>query len=869
MSILLTLFLPTILAQDQFKPDLGSTITTNRLALVHGNDFGRLAMPVDVIGIYQHGAMLRHILDLYAELHSVQQERATNWWPEHLYYGSERAAFNAIRNANGTQPFPEADWNDHVKGQTGLHGPVSVQQQVVRSEIDATKAELNLILYDLDTVIDRFSHVPIDTDSGRRRRHSFGSVLGQLNIKLSSLDLEIFKKENKGNKQLLYDEIFKILNEPNFIFSNDEHEEAFLVRANCTRENPNYPAMLHLCVNFQSTCQVSFDPWTAPASRDKRQALLAAAAGGILGAFGSNFLADWGLGTANYASKKDISELLHGIHKNENAILKITEFSSELKQVDQNLINRQKYFYKHISHLSGKMYRLTLQSDFHDDMSLLRPLIEMYKSKVQQIVKASEQTANGKYPSALIPLKNVKAPLKKLYKKAKGVGYEAVTDDLRILLATQVKLVLIDARLVFLADVPLKRVGKSMARLFQIPKGQSLAEKGILYSLNLKDEYFQIDEEKKLFSPLSRNAFQQCHLYDPQVREEANLSTLSEQSFDETILFCPANTQGFRVERNIFKKYSEHSCLGAILSRNKQNVMANCQFKIRPLKQEVVVRQSNNRFHVFGPPEFRRVYCYVGDNLYHSTPKYYLTNSFNGQILFLHLKPHCYLKSSQHEVYGELSPGSNLMTTAPIEINFNDNELFETIQRVTKYQFKSANQLLLQARKLDNETTFDTDLDRLKQLDTQLKKIKKIYNSTAPFHVHPTFQYAQSISVLLISLLISVCLLYFMFRYVPRWMEQRKIQMWQRILRARDTSGSHRWWIPQFLTRAEMNEQPPPLHNAMGERAVVATPPPDSDNCKQCQAAIARLTLAAKQNYIDIQNIKRDLQELQLTRNSP
>ena len=172
-----------------------------------------------------------------------------------------------------------------MKGQTGLHGPVSVQQQVVRSEIDATKAELNLILYDLDTVIDRFSHVPIDTDSGRRRRHSFGSILGQLNIKLSSLDLEIFKKENKGNKQLLYDEIFKILNEPNFIFSNDEHEKAFLVRANCTRENPNYPAMLHLCVNFQSTCQVSFDPWTAPASRDKRQALLAAAAGGIIGAF--------------------------------------------------------------------------------------------------------------------------------------------------------------------------------------------------------------------------------------------------------------------------------------------------------------------------------------------------------------------------------------------------------------------------------------------------------------------------------------------------------------------------------------------------------------------------------------------------------
>ena len=210
----------------------------------------------------------------------------------------------------------------------------------------------------------------------------------------------------------------------------------------------------------------------------KRQALLAGlAAGGIIGAFGSNFLADWGFGTASYASKKDISELLHGIHRNENAILKITEFSSELKQVDQNLINRQKYFYKHISRLSGKMYRLTLQSDFRDDMSLLRPLIEMYKSKVQQIVKASEQTANGKYPSALIPLSNVKAPLKKLYKKAKGVGYEAVTDDLRILLATQVKLVLLDARLVFLADVPLKRVGKSMARLFQIPRGQSLAEK--------------------------------------------------------------------------------------------------------------------------------------------------------------------------------------------------------------------------------------------------------------------------------------------------------------------------------------------------------------------------------------------------------
>ena len=113
----------------------------------------------------------------------------------------------------------------------------------------------------------------------------------------------------------------------------------------------------------------------------------------------------------------------------------------------------------------------------------------------------------------------LKPHLKSFIEKAKKVGYEAVTDDLRILLATQVKLVLLDSRLVFLADVPLKRVGKPMARLFQIPKGQSLAEKGILYTLNLKEEFFQINEEKRLFSPLSRNAFQRCHLYDPQVRQ--------------------------------------------------------------------------------------------------------------------------------------------------------------------------------------------------------------------------------------------------------------------------------------------------------------------------------------------------------------
>ena len=145
-----------------------------------------------------------------------------------------------------------------------------------------------------------------------------------------------------------------------------------------------------------------------------------------------------------------------------------------------------------------------------------------------------------------------------------------------------------------------------------------------------------------------------------------------------------------------------------------------------------------------------------------------------------------------------------------------------------------------------------------------------MYNSTAPFHVHPNFQRAQSIIVLLISLLMSVLLLYFMFRYIPRWMENRKAQLWQQILRARTTPGSHQWWVPQCLSEAEIDERSPPTpHNAMGEGMAIATLDPDSGHCSRCQADIARLTLAVKQNYIDLQNIKRDLLEMRLTQERP
>merc|ERR1712001_340663 len=98
--------------------------------------------------------------------------------------------------------------------------------------------------------------------------------------------------------------------------------------------------------------------------------------------------------------------------------------------------------------------------------------------------------SQGRFPISLISLDSLRNSVKKLYEESGKMGFERITEDLRVLLVSQTKAILLDGKISFLIQIPLKKIGEDLPRLFQIPKGQQLTQNLISYKLQLKNDYF-------------------------------------------------------------------------------------------------------------------------------------------------------------------------------------------------------------------------------------------------------------------------------------------------------------------------------------------------------------------------------------------
>ena len=867
MSLLLLLVLLLVLDQTQASaPDRNTIIRHYDLGAVHTGDFARVIVPLDLLDIVYHSEYLLKSLSIFEELHSPEQAGANHWHAERLQTTSMRKALDAIKDASNDQIYPLADFNSH---NVGIHGTLSTQQQYVRQEILAIKTELQQAIKGLHGITQRFSYLPLDPDPmNKSRRTNLDLSLQGLQSHLNSLDLNTFKTQNARRKRLLYEEIHEIISKPRFAYPNVTFQAQVHSRARCTADNLNFQALLHYHAHVDTpTSTITYAPWVGvtPTSRKRRQVaagLGLVGVGVLVGNLFSNFVSSLGFGHSSYATKSEMGELLHSLQSNQNSVFKLTKEAGELRLIDEHLIARQKKLFLHLSKLSRKMYKLTLAQDFQQDLAYITPLLGMIKDRISKVIMGVEQASSGTFPTALVDLNLLKDKVKELYQEAGKMGFEKLTDDLRILLTSQTKVIFLDGKITFLIDVPVKPIGEPLARLIQIPRNQVLVQESISYALNMEYDFYQIKEEKSLFAPLQNNAFHRCKLFDEQISSRADFSATRENDHLEKIYFCPLNKHGWDIERNVFQKYTKTHCLASVLSKNKQTIIQFCPFQIRPLAQQVVTKLPDNHFLMFSPePILVKVYCYTSP--YHlAKEQYYLTNTFRTNALNIHLRPNCYMETDLTKAWAELSPSSNLISLSPVNIQFNEWELFHTLRYLMQNQIHSHQELEQQIKLLANGSDLQSDINRLRKMAVTLDTVKKAAAAPLPrFNENPVYRYVESAMIILASILMSCLFFYFIFRVLPPLMERVKASVWTRASSEVSAVTSRYPRLNCCGTTDDADNTTTDGQTSM-EGAVVARQGVTESSHLTCESKIAALSLALRSIHGDVMLIKAELAEL-------
>ena len=846
-------------AEPQSVPDLNANLRFYEVGAVHSSDFARLTVPLDILNVLYHGQYILLSLRILEELHSVDQQAGAHWHKERLHVTSQRKTFETLEDRDGVKLYPGVDFDSNLGGDYGVHGKLADQRAYVRTEIANTRSELEIALTGLTNVLKQFSHIPISPDASGRVRHDFLGSLDGLTSHLATLDLATFKAQNVGAQNLLYDEIHHIVSQPNFIFPNDSTKAKFHNLAKCPLDDPDHQTLLHLHSHFSPQLStIRYKPWTGvtPPTRKKRQ-IAAFFGASLVGSLFSNFISYCGFGHSSYCTKQEAGELLHSLEENQDSIFKLTHATETLQLIDTHLVSRQKAIFKHLKKISSKMFLLSLASDFRNDMGMINPVISIIKERISTIISGINQASQGRFPISLISLDSLRDSVKKLYEESGKMGFERITEDLRVLLVSQTKAILLDGKISFLIQIPLKKIGEDLPRLIQIPKGQQLTQNLISYKLQLKNDYFQVKMDKSLYSALPNNVFDKCVIFDEQVKTEVERSTLRKDSNKESIFFCPENRYGFAIERNVFRLFGKTHCLSAIFSKNNQNVIKFCPFLIRPLTQEIVTPLPDNHYVISSPKSIKtRVYCYT--NSYHTAKKYYLTNTFKSDMLNIHLRPNCYLVSNFHQITGELSPGSGLVTIAPTIIEFNELEFFRTIRYVMQNSLRSHNDFYQQTKLLANSSEYNDDLSKLREMSTNLREIKKASSKKLPrFNEYPGYRMAESIVTVLACILMSALLIFFIWKILPNLLERGKERVWRKA-----SSGLAR---VKCCGRNDDEAQPETHEEVAGAHRAVTQAIPTND-CPACEAKWANLSLAMKNMHADLQTLKSEMRELQSRR---
>ena len=739
----------------------------------HQDQFGKIFLPINLLEIFSLGAMINHSLNLFMEMH-IANDSAWDDFPN--YEASVMEALSKIErtsNLTGTpvKVFPE---NDAKASHESSHGTPDQQKQYVINEISLLRGEVESINSQILHVFEKWAYVPVEDENGPEHQDP-RELLNTIVSTLDKLNLQQFNDKNQVNKKLGAKEILNNLKDPQFTYKNVTAEQnKTLNELNQLPINSNQKMSLGL--KSRGTLQYKeFFGATEVVQRSKRQvALLGLLVGAGLGYAGASWLGGTSL-FPNFVSRSDLASVLNDVNQNADQLHILCEDVGNLTHITRDIFARQQTFYQHLTNLDGHLYKNTRKIDFLNSLALVKPLINRYRDATSQVVTAVHNVGLGQFPSSFVKLSHLVAPLKKLYAKSKQRGYQPVTNDARILLASSTRIFVLDFQLIVEIKVPLEKSSLSMPKLVHIPARQKLLINELAYTLHLPANLFQVNLQSKIINTLTESSLSNCKIYDKQYKFHQNSSELKKTSENFQVYICP---QISKIKATTSTIYSHHTrlskCIFSLLLRDNLATLKSCKITVTPLMSETAIQLPRNYFSISAVKNYKKtMYCSRLD-IFTNKVKLRQSGTYFDKDLIIQIPENCFLESRNFLLIPELTPSA--ITANPVVSQFSDNQIFEFINSYANNRFQNSFHLRETLRNLSikaNMSAMAMDIQNLNKIEDDLPT--KLHFNLPD---HPIMKSIRKVFVSLMLLMVSSFFMYYVVTRFPGLARDIRNRLW-------------------------------------------------------------------------------------------
>ena len=759
-------------AWDLNKTPTPARFRINRLGSFWSGDHGKLAMKLDSLNLVHHSAMIKHSLKLLEEIHTANNLTWTSF-PDynsflHVAVSKIERIDLVTRNKTPVLPLDKSE-----TAHATLFGSADQQKEYVVKEITALTNEVDEISDQLFHVWEKWGYVEVfpHTEKFQDPREHIAAI----HKAMTDLNFATFVDENKNNATLRTQEILDHLKTPIFnvdtIVNQTKRDEVTRLMALQTTTSHQKHSL-----GVANGLTPTFLPWAGktPGTKEKRQAIFAAGlVGTAIGWLGSSLLGGSSI-FSGYVTRSDLAAVLKDVNHNQKELQLITEDVGNLTLLTEHVFQRQEVFYQHLLTLDGRLFLQTRKIDFLNTLSLVRPLIDSYRTAVNRYVKSIHDVSHSQFPDSLVKLANLVQPLKQLYAKANLVGYEHISNDARLLLSCKAKLYAIDFQIAIIVEVPLKKQSLSLPEIYYVPSGQKVFLDGLSYSLELPSDLFQIQKDLKSVAPLPHFSFESCKIFEPQLQI---YQTPSLSSSSPTFL-CSEQSEARSYNLNILSHDSQMSlCILALIANDKPKVLESCPLFAQVLQTEVATLLGKNEFAVSSSRSFEKILYCSEVNPYTRKSEILSKNRYFEKNLILRIPSNCFLVTEKYVLIPDFDSEAAMVSVNPQIIRFDTNDLFDFINLYANQRFRDA----LDLREKLRDLSLTANITDLKQDIRKLGEIRKNLPKPITFSLpdHPVIKTIQAICVsLLMSIFLFLCIYFFAKRF-PTWIRLGREKLWE------------------------------------------------------------------------------------------
>ena len=749
-----------------------SQFIAHDLGFLHNQQYGKLYLPINLLEIFQLGSMANHSLNLFMEIHAADD---SNFRDFPVYPKSVQEALSHIQTkselTNASSPVYPVDSSkaDHVK----TYGDAATQKSYVLREITLLRNELSSVTDQIWHIFEKWSYLQVRDEEGMQDPREFLNIMTKT---LENLNLATFLAENGQNKTLGADEILNHLRDPKFTYPNVTEEQRKKLK---NYEQLPLSSNQKLSLGLQSNGNLSYKDFsglTEAPERIKRQAIIGILLAGVLGFAGGSYLSG-SLGSLfpGSVSHADLAAVLDDVRANQEQIHILCQDFSNISHVTKDIMERQRDFYTHLTQLDGKIYRNTRRVDFLESMALLRPLLNAYSRTTNQMVNAINSVEVNQFPGQFVKLAHLTEPLKELYDKVQPQGYREITNDARILLTANLRIMVIDFQILIEFSVPLEKTSVQMAKLVHIPSNQKLLINELTYSLHLPTNLFQVQKQSKSMNVLKNFPLSSCKIFQKQHKLHQNVSSLQANSEIDQVYLCPQTTKIRDDTHNIFHHNTRLTgCIFSLVGGDTDGILKYCNITVSPLLKEIAMKLPQNNFVVNSIHNYRKIlYCSQTD--YFSNKMILQEKEYFDKHLVLKIPENCFLKTHNYILIPDLSP--KVVTAKPIISKFDNQGMFDFINQHARYRFRSSlhfKEVLRDFSIRSNMSQVEKDIRNLDEIVDSLPK----QLTFADIANHPLIETIRNTIVSILIFLASVYFMYYLAKNLPRMARVTREKMW-------------------------------------------------------------------------------------------